>query len=180
MNMTQCPSADNLANNIRALRKRLGMSQEEFACKVGLNRGNIASYEKGTAEPKICNLIKIAHFFSVSIIDLLQKDLRCDKAFAIAGNNFHKISSNEHDIIDQFAQNSDELNKVLQCFKILFAYKKKSLEESTPELQAMVVNFGELLCLTQTLMEKHAHLIEYIRFQTTKSENVNLDSILKQ
>ena len=64
-----------LANNIRNLRKRNSWSQEELAGKVGLNRGNIASYEKGTAEPKICNLVKIARCFGVSILELTGFDM---------------------------------------------------------------------------------------------------------
>lgn len=64
-----------LSQNIRYLRKRQELSQEELALRVGLNRGNIASYENGTAEPKICNLLKLAQIFGISVTDLTQKDL---------------------------------------------------------------------------------------------------------
>jgi transcriptional regulator with XRE-family HTH domain len=65
-----------LPQNLRNLRKRMNLSQEQFAKRIGLNRGNIASYEKGTAEPKICNLLKMANLFGVSILDLTARDLR--------------------------------------------------------------------------------------------------------
>ena len=52
-----------IASNLKVLRKSTGWSQTELAECVGLNRGNIASYESGCAEPSINgggNLIRVA------------------------------------------------------------------------------------------------------------------------
>ena len=57
-------TSDVLKLNIRYLRKKMNLSQEELANAIGLNRGNIASYESGTAEPKIANLVKMSKLFS--------------------------------------------------------------------------------------------------------------------
>lgn len=64
-----------LPQNIRFLRKRLNLSQTAFAESVDMNRGNIASYEKGSAEPNTTKLLRIARFFGVSLHDLLENDL---------------------------------------------------------------------------------------------------------
>ena len=64
-----------VASNIKFLRKQLGLSQEQFANAVEMNRGNIASYEKGTAEPSIAKLQKFSDFFNVDITSLIQEDL---------------------------------------------------------------------------------------------------------
>lgn len=66
---------NNIASNLRFLRKLAGLSQEQFAKKVGMNRGNIASYEKGNAEPNIEKLQRIVKYFDVSLVAFIQSDL---------------------------------------------------------------------------------------------------------
>ena len=100
--------------NLRAMRKKLQLSQEELATKVGLNRGNIASYEKGTAEPKICNLLRLSKFFRVSVLDLTQKDLRKPETIATVSDHYQRISSSEQELINQFMRRSEELEAVMQ------------------------------------------------------------------
>ncbi len=64
-----------IPQNLRYLRKLAELSQQALAKKVGLNRGNIASYEKGAAEPNTKNLLKIVRFFNIDVIDFVEKDL---------------------------------------------------------------------------------------------------------
>lgn len=40
-------------NNLRTIRKRLGMTQEELAQEVGLTKGAIGHYENGRREPSV-------------------------------------------------------------------------------------------------------------------------------
>lgn len=63
------------AQNLKSLRKKKGLTQEEFALKIGVNRPKIGSYEEGRAEPSIETLQNISHFFKIKIDDLLEKDL---------------------------------------------------------------------------------------------------------
>ncbi|MEL6843457.1 MAG: helix-turn-helix transcriptional regulator, partial [Bacteroidota bacterium] len=64
-----------IARNLRYLRKNKKLSQEGLAKMVEMNRGNIASYEKGTAEPNVAKLIRKSQFFAVRLGDFIQKDL---------------------------------------------------------------------------------------------------------
>ena len=64
-----------VASNLKFLRKQTGLSQDQFAVRLDLNRGNIASYEKGSAEPSVENIIKFASFFNIDIASFIQKDL---------------------------------------------------------------------------------------------------------
>jgi len=64
-----------ISSNIKFLRTLTGMSQSDLAEKVGLNRGNITSYERDVAKPSIDTLPKIAGFFNVSLSDFIQLDL---------------------------------------------------------------------------------------------------------
>ena len=118
-----------LQQNIRLLRKNLKLSQEELASRVGLNRGNIASYENGSAEPKICNLLKIANLFGISIIDITQKDLSNKDTLDEASSSYQNLTSNELELIEQFLRRAEELEKVFQSIHTCFLFKAKSMEE---------------------------------------------------
>jgi len=54
-----------LRNNIRELRAKHRMTQEELAKKVGVTRQTIISIEKGEYTPSALLALKIANFFSV-------------------------------------------------------------------------------------------------------------------
>lgn len=64
-----------VASNLKFLRKQTGLSQDQFAVRLDLNRGNIASYEKGSAEPSIEKIVKFAAFFNIDVTSFIQKDL---------------------------------------------------------------------------------------------------------
>ena len=154
-----------LHQNIRFLRKKLKMSQEELATRVGLNRGNIASYENGSAEPKICNLLKISNLFGVSIIDLTQQDLRESESFVKANEKFSKLNANEIELLVQFAKRSNELEKVINSIHTCFQFKARSLEEETltdKHMLMVAMKFEELFDASKELIENHQALIDFI------------------
>ncbi|MCO6480892.1 MAG: helix-turn-helix transcriptional regulator [Phaeodactylibacter sp.] len=155
-----------LQQNLRLLRKQLKLSQEELANRVGLNRGNIASYENGTAEPKICNLLKIANLFGISIIDITQKDLSDEKALSEANSTYQNLSSNELELMQQFLRRADELEKVFQSIHTCFLFKAKSMDEDikeSKEMQMVAMKFEELFDTCQDLMHNHRALIDFVK-----------------
>ena len=66
---------NTLSENIRYLRRSKGLTQEDLAVKLGVNRAMIGSYEEGRAVPKLSVLQLIAHTFQVSVDDLIGADL---------------------------------------------------------------------------------------------------------
>lgn len=64
-----------LSENIRFLRRSKGLTQEDLAVKLGVNRAMIGSYEEGRAVPKLSVLQLIAHSFQVSVDDLIGADI---------------------------------------------------------------------------------------------------------
>jgi transcriptional regulator with XRE-family HTH domain len=52
---------NNFPKNLRALRKLVGITQEDLSNETGIKRGTIGSYEEGRAEPSFDNLLKICH-----------------------------------------------------------------------------------------------------------------------
>ena len=152
-----------LHHNLRVMRKKLRMSQEELAMQIGLNRGNIASYEKGTAEPKICNLLRIAKFFRISVLDLTQKDLRDDDTLTVASNNYEKLSNGDKELILQFEKRSEELQEVLQSLYTCNQFRARTLAEMPREMQILMINFEQLFEASENLLRNHHALLDFIR-----------------
>lgn len=64
-------------DRLLSLRKELGLTQGEFAEKIGYSRTAISAWEIGRNEPSNEDMIKIANFFNVSLDYLLGKsDIR--------------------------------------------------------------------------------------------------------
>ena len=71
------PSDDpkiNFGLRVRQLRARLGVSQEDFAHKVGLDRSYVGSVERGERNISLENICLIAAGLGVSAAELLQFD----------------------------------------------------------------------------------------------------------
>jgi len=62
-----------LAKNVKALRKSLGLSQEVLAFECEIDRTYISKVERGIANPSLLILLRIADVLKVEIKDLLKK-----------------------------------------------------------------------------------------------------------
>ena len=87
-----------IGQNIKYLRKSKGLTQEEIANKIGVNRAMIGSYEENRAVPKLSVLQDIAHYFSISIDNLINTKLweKSDDNSSskyVKGNNLRIIST---------------------------------------------------------------------------------------
>lgn len=58
---------------IRKYRKRLGLTQEEFAAALGMSQASISRFETGERKPDVDDLIAIAKFFGCKVDDLIDK-----------------------------------------------------------------------------------------------------------
>lgn len=61
-----------LANNVRRLRKVVGLSQEELAFQCEIDRTYISKVERGVANPSLLILARIAEVLEVSIEELVK------------------------------------------------------------------------------------------------------------
>ena len=66
---------DKIGQNIKFLRKSIGLTQEELAKNIGVNRAVIGSYEENRATPKLSVLQDISYFFNISIDALIKQKL---------------------------------------------------------------------------------------------------------
>mgnify|MGYP001564022493 CR=1 FL=1 len=167
MEIVNDKNAVHLAENLRVLRKRMNWSQEEMADKVGLNRGNIASYENGSAEPRICNLLKVAHLFGISVFDLTHTSLRDENAIQRAAQSQQNGKSPMQlpiSTIADYEKKAEDIQTALKGLKCLFRMKlNHNGQELPPELKALHDQYEQLHELSQHLLESHQELISHIK-----------------
>ena len=64
-----------IGNNLKLLRKRKKLSQEDVSKSLGLTRSSYSGYENNVAQPSIENLILLSEFYKISIDDIVKKDV---------------------------------------------------------------------------------------------------------
>lgn len=64
-----------LGHNIRLVRKKWGLNQDQFGARFDIKGQSISTYEKGTAEPKLAFLLQFSEKTGVSVNDLCTKPL---------------------------------------------------------------------------------------------------------
>ncbi|MBC7417186.1 MAG: LexA family transcriptional regulator [Pedobacter sp.] len=65
----------NIANNLKYLRKKKGLTQQNFADEMEIKRSLVGAYEEDRAEPKYELLKKIAEHFELSIDEFINEKI---------------------------------------------------------------------------------------------------------
>lgn len=71
--------------NVKKIRTVKRMSQQAFADLFDLKRATLGAYEEGRSEPKIDTIIKVANYFSISIDDMLTKEITVNQLLSFNG-----------------------------------------------------------------------------------------------
>ena len=64
-----------LPNNLKYLRQKQKLSQEELAKAIGVPRTTLGDYERGKTEPNLEKLLRLSDYFDTKVDDLLRKNL---------------------------------------------------------------------------------------------------------
>ena len=75
-------------DNLIALRKMNGLSQEELAAKINVSRQTLSKYETGESLPDVEKCKQIADVFEVSLDDLVNYDSK-DTGFGVPPKGKH-------------------------------------------------------------------------------------------
>lgn len=62
----------SFAENIKSIRLNAGLTQQELAEKLNLDRSAVSHYENGDSTPTVKTLCKISELFEISIENLLK------------------------------------------------------------------------------------------------------------
>lgn len=135
-----------------------------MATKIGLNRGNIASYETGTAEPKICNLVKLANLFKISVFDLTHSNLKEEEVYqSVANRDANGQNMLPADSMEGYEKEAEDYGSAIKGLLCLFRLKLKGLDESSAEVQSIKDHFEQLHSVSQHLLNSHLRLISLIK-----------------
>lgn len=75
-----------ISNNLKYLRKKINLTQEQMAQQIGIKRSLLGAYEEGRADPRISNLLKFSEIFSLSVDQLIGTDLTTGKDYSSTQN----------------------------------------------------------------------------------------------
>jgi len=64
-----------ISSNIKFLRKKKGLTQQQFADQIGIKRSLVGAYEEERAEPKYDLLKTIASFFEITVDDFINETI---------------------------------------------------------------------------------------------------------
>lgn len=91
-----------ISANIRFLRKKKNLTQQEFADAIGIKRSMIGAYEEDRASPKMDNMKSIANYFGISVDELVseritdkwlnERETRLEKEKEIKAGNLRVLS----------------------------------------------------------------------------------------
>lgn len=159
-----------LARNLRFLRKQAGLSQTAFANQIGINRSNVASYEKGIAEPKATVLLKIIKFFKLELNHLLEKDLD-DLGYQVEKGTYGTFEIVHNSKVDKpflmdFIKQTENLEKILSGFQEFHLYKMSNPDSanSKKDLEMLIHDYEKILELLERYLKLNKELISKIEF----------------
>ncbi len=127
-------SMSYVGQNIKRIRAVRKLSQAKFAELFNLARPSVGAYEEGRSEPKIQNLIEIAHYFGLSIDVLLTKELTVNDLYGF------NLVNQKLDALHQGVPPSKQTSKaslVLQSQQLnyLVNHQKRDYLDSLPKCE---------------------------------------------
>ncbi len=134
--------------NIKKLRNVKGLSQQAFAELFGLQRATLGAYEEGRSNPKIETIITIAHYFNISIDELLTSELTVNRLLHF---NDHITVNSEGLRLKEFAQ-IPCITEALQT-DYLHQYSNKTFTERLPHIQLPLDSTDGVIAFTVTGLE---------------------------
>lgn len=145
-----------ISRNLRFLRKKRGLSQAALADKLGLNRGNIASYEKGIAEPNLSNLLNMVRFFEVDVIGFIDRDLSSGQGEAEGQGRPGYLSNSS---MLTFNREANQLEAIIAGQRQYYQRKLKAVEQAEETHQNISQEYERLLEIAEELMQLNRRLL---------------------
>jgi len=163
---------NNLAKNIRFLRKKENWSQEELAKRLNVKRSSIAAYESKNVEPRLRTILELAKIFDTDLADLIEKDVSTatnkvrsfnENVTDIGKTQHLKIEFKETEVLKSFIDTTINTRKMLEGLKVF--YKFKAQKEVVSPYQSDVKSF---ILLVDHLLNNNEMLVNLI---TKKVDN---------
>ncbi|MBL7863884.1 MAG: helix-turn-helix domain-containing protein [Cyclobacteriaceae bacterium] len=125
--------------NIRFLRKQLGLTQDQFAQQLAIKRSLVGAYEEGRAEPRLELLQKMAAMGGLSVDVMIGRDISQMK-------EYEKKSLHSKDVVvvsvDEHGRNNIELVPVRAAAGYLNGYADPEYIKELPRFKLPILKQG--------------------------------------
>lgn len=148
-------NAIKFGDNLRALRKARGLSQQQLASAMGLSRNQISSYESGKVEPRATVLVHFARFFEVHPAALLMPSISAASKQTELASLIRKLNST-----------TEDMAKVLDGFQLFYRLRAGNIPTTE------VGDTHQLLVMLEQLIQANQHLLQHI--ESKKGKKISL------
>ena len=119
---------DVFSENLRNLRKKAGLSQREFAEKIGMSTSAVGMYEQGRREPEPQMLLKIAKVLQVTVEQLLEEEPTVELGEMVEAV-LQNMMARENLTMDGRTLSEEELRTVSDAIRMGVRFAQKSITE---------------------------------------------------
>ncbi len=162
-----------LSQNVKFLRKKHSMSQEDLATRLNIKRSNVAAYESKNVEPRLRIVLEIARIFNISIDALVSQRLsENDNYESFSNNSVTAPAENELNIdkdsdqMQSFIQKSIKIRKILEGFKAFYTMKKNNIKDMTDDKERVIFDIDNFVNLMEHLLSYNEKVIKAIGNKT--------------
>ena len=122
-----------LPANLRHLRKRKNLRQDEMQNILGISRTTWSNYETGVSEPSVGGLLKISHFFGIKLDSLVLDNLNEGE------KQPEKVGKKSLLKRIVYSANEDITSMVMDP-QVGFAYVLKELQKLREDVDALILD----------------------------------------
>ena len=140
----------SFTNRLVQLRKKRGLTQQQIADEIGVNRGSYSNWEKGKREPNFETLLKLASILNTTTSYLLGES---DICYGYGSKEFEEYMKNNPDIFSEVF-----INQTRDTIKTLpYLAKKKGkttdevFREVTENMPEQAKKIATAFYLTETI-----------------------------
>lgn len=155
--------AMNIGNNIAALRKQKGITQEELANELGVSAQAVSKWENNSSCPDVSLLTNIADYFGVTVDTLLRSNEQDIVSEVNDDSNHAYETNNKTDININIVQQNGKENNIRVPFKFV----------------KLGLNIGSMFGLSEEILNKIVALVEsdvtdIVEINTENGEHITI------
>lgn len=141
-----------LADNLKQIRKKHNMSQEDLAEALGVSRQSVSKWESGISYPEMDKVLEICKMFNLNIDELLNQNIK-------EVNNNNQTKNNINKIIDDFLE---YITKTVDMFSSMkFKEKTKCLIEQLVVATIILIIFTIIGSICGSIINSVLMMIPY-------------------
>lgn len=152
-------------NRLIQLRKIRGLTQQQIADKIGVNRGSYSNWEKGKREPNFETLLKLASILNTTTSYLLGES---DIQYGYGSKEFEEYIQNSPDIFSEIFIN--QTRDTMKALPYLAKKEGKTTDEVFREITENMSEQGKKIATAFYLTETIENITNGNNSETTETK----------